>query len=319
MPSKKQALFLLTIVISLFLSSCSRGPERPLRVGTNVWPGYEPLYLAESLSLYNETRVKLVEYPSATEVIRAFRSRDIEAAAVTLDEALTLAQTDKDFRIVLVFDYSNGADALLSKPSIKSIRDLRGRRVGAETGALGAYLLARALKTDGLKAQDITVVHIPVDEHERAFNEGRVDAVVTFEPVRARLLKKGAAVLFDSSRIPGEIMDVLIVRKAYLSGSPEKVKGLLRGWFMAMEHMEKDPADAYGRMNARLRIGGGDDPEKAFELLIMPSRQENIEILGKELEESAGKLLRVMSESRLINEPMDVKPLIDSGPIKGLE
>lgn len=112
--------------------------------------------------------MKFLEYPSTTEVMRAFRGRELEAAAVTLDEVLMLARSDADFSIVLVFDYSNGADALLSKPSIKSIRDLRGRKVGAETGALGAYVLARALKTEGLKAEDITVVHLPVDEHEGA-------------------------------------------------------------------------------------------------------------------------------------------------------
>jgi len=92
----------------------------------------------------------------------------------------------------------------------------------------------------------------------RVQSEGRVDAVVTFEPARTMLVKKGAAVLFDSSSMPGEVVDVLIVRKGYLSGSREKVRGLLRGWFKALEHMEKEPVDAYARMNARLRIGGDD-------------------------------------------------------------
>lgn len=289
-----------------------------MRVGTNVWPGYEPLYLAKDLSFYNETQVKLVEYSSATEVIRAFRGGELEAAAVTLDEALLLAQADGGFRIILVCDYSNGADALLSKPSLKDIKSLRGRRVGVETGALGAYFLARALDSEGLKADDITVVPLSVDEHERAFNEEAVDAVVTFEPVRTRLLEKGASVLFDSSRIPGEIVDVLIVRNDYLSGNREKAGALLRDWFRALEHIEKEPDDAFARMDARLRMGG-ENPKEAFKLLWLPSRRENIGILGGELEKTAEKLLSVMSENRLIDKTVDVRALIDSGPLKGLE
>lgn len=318
MPTKKQALIFLAIVMLACSASCSREPELPFRVGTNVWPGYEPLYLAESLSFYNEARVKLVEYSSTTEVMRAFRGRELEAAAVTLDEALALAQTDADFKIILVFDYSNGADALLAKPSMKSVKALKGRKVGAETGALGAYVLARALEAEGLNAEDITVVELPADEHERAFEEGRVDAVVTFEPVRTRLVKKGASVLFDSARMPGEIVDVLIVRKGYLSGNREQVTGLLRGWFKALDHMEKEPADAYARMKARLRIGGNDLRE-AFELIRLPSRQENEEILGGELEKSAGKLMTVMAGSRLIDKTVDIRSLIDSGPIEGFK
>ena len=104
MLSKKHSLILFTVVMLAFSASCSREPGRPLRVGTNVWPGYEPLYLAESLSFYDGARVKFVEYPSTTEVMRAFRGRELEAAAVTLDEALMLARSDADFSIVLVFD-----------------------------------------------------------------------------------------------------------------------------------------------------------------------------------------------------------------------
>jgi ABC-type nitrate/sulfonate/bicarbonate transport system substrate-binding protein len=119
--------------------------------------------------------------------------------------------------------------------------------------------------------------------------------------------------------MPGEIVDVLIVRKDYLSGNREKAGALLRGWFKALDHMGKKPADAFARMNARLRVGGGENPKEAFELLWLPSRRENIGILGAELEKNAGGLLRVMLEKRLIDKTVDVRALIDSGPLEGLE
>lgn len=314
---KKKALILLCISI-LAVAACTRAPERPLRVGTNIWPGYEPLYLAENLCFFNKAVIRLVEYPSTTEVIRAFRNNELEGAAVTLDEALLLSQSGIDFRIVLVFDYSNGADALLARPPVKSIKDLKGRQVGAETGALGAYVLARALEAGGLDAGDVKIAPLSIDEHERAFNEGRVDAVVTFEPVRTRLLKNGATVLFDSSMMPGEIVDLLVVRKDYLDGNPEKIRQLLRGWFRALEHIKKEPEDAYRRMNERLRLDP-EDLKRSFELMSLPSRQENLRIFGDQIEKSAQKLQPVMSSTGLIKKTVVIGPLIDKGPIGSLE
>jgi len=91
------------------LSACSDNtPEKPIRIGTNVWPGYEPLYLARDIGLYDKAKVQLVEYPSASGVIRALKSRSIEAAALTLDEVLVLLQHKIPVRVVLVMDISVG-------------------------------------------------------------------------------------------------------------------------------------------------------------------------------------------------------------------
>ena len=98
---------------------------------------------------------------------------------------------------------------MLARPELKELKDIKGRRVGVESGALGAYVLARALQIAGLNRTDISVVSIPVPEQEQAFQGRRVDAVVTMEPNRTRLLAQGARQLFDSSQIPGEIVDVL--------------------------------------------------------------------------------------------------------------
>ena len=62
-----------------------------------------------------------------------------------------------------------------------------------------------------MSPKDIKIVFLGVSEHERAFKNGKVDAVVTFGSARTKLLAAGAKQLFDSSQIPGEIVDVLIV------------------------------------------------------------------------------------------------------------
>ncbi len=88
-------------VLALSLAGCGVEPAPPLRIGTNVWSGYEPLYLARELGYLDPRSVHLVEYPSASEVIRAFRNQAIEAAALTFDEVLLLTQDGFEPRVVL--------------------------------------------------------------------------------------------------------------------------------------------------------------------------------------------------------------------------
>lgn len=260
--------------LTLFFGGCDRGVKEPLRIATNVWPGYEPLYLARSMGQYDDGSVELVEMPSATEVMRAYRNRLVDGAGITLDEALVLAQTHDDFAIIAVMDYSNGADVILGRPPVTAMKDLCGKKIGVENTALGSFFLSRALQVAGVPCGTVTPVHMLVDEHEQAYREGKVDAVVTFEPVRTLLLKAGAVTLFDSSMIPGEILDVLIVRKQVIREKPESVRRLLHGWFAALERIEKQSDAAMAAMAVRLGISP-DETAASYGGLLLPDPVEN--------------------------------------------
>ena len=194
------------------ISGCSRQPETALRIGTNVWIGSEPLYLARELGYLDPAVVQLVEYPSASEVLRAYRNQAIDGMVISLDELFGLAVDGLQPRIILVVDVSHGADVVVGRPGMKSMQDLKGKSVAVESGALGAFVLSRALTLNGMQASDVNVVHLESNEQPKAFEAGKVDGAVTFDPYRGQFLKMGAATLFDSTQIPGEIVDLVAVR-----------------------------------------------------------------------------------------------------------
>lgn len=296
----------------LGLSGCGQ-PDKALTVGANVWPGYEPLFLARSLGYYNNPSVRLIEFSSSAEVIRAFRNGLIDVAALTADEALLVADTQPDHRIVLVCDFSNGADVLLAKPEFKSIQDLKGRRVGVETTAEGALLLARALDQAGLSSADVQAVQVPLLEQEEAFISGRVDAVITFEPHRTRLLAAGARQLFDSSKIPGEIVDVLLARRELVASDSRALAALVSGWFRALKYLHENPSDAAGRMAPREGLTPPQflDSLKGLTLL---DRDANLRLLGGSSNNLAGamrQLSAVMLQHKMISRMGDPTSLLD--------
>lgn len=284
------------------LAGCDRGRQAPLSIGTNVWIGSEPLYLARDLGRLDPKRLRLAEYPSASEVLRAFRNEAIDGMVISLDELLGLVADGLDARVVLVVDVSDGADVVVGRAGMQSLRDLRGRRVAVESGAVGALVLSRALELTGMAPGDVVVVHLDSNEQPDAFLRGVVDGAVTFDPYRTRLLEAGATTLFDSSRIPGEIVDLIAVRADLIGPAAAALAQLLTGWFDAVDYIAREPLDAARRMAIRQQSGAVDFLG-ALRLLHLPSRDENLAMLAGDeprLAEVALRLARVMSDNGLL-------------------
>jgi NitT/TauT family transport system substrate-binding protein len=311
---------LACFALLLSLAGCVRQPEAPLRIGTNVWIGSEPLYLARELGRLDPATVELVEYPSASEVLRAYRNQAVDGMVISLDELFGLAVDGLDPRVILVVDVSNGADVVVGRRGMKSMRDLTGKSVAVESGALGAFVLSRALALNGMRASDVNVVHLESNEQPSAFEKGTVDAAVTFDPYRAQFLKAGATTLFDSTRIPGEIVDLLAVRANVIEKRPKAIQALLTGWFGAIDYMNRDPVDAAKRMGIRQQTTGEQFLE-AQKGIHVPSRDENLKMLGgasPELVASGRRLMALMLQEKLLRSGLEIETLLAPAPLQTL-
>ena len=308
-----------SLLLSLLVSACNPLPEPSLRVGTNIWPGYEPLYLARSLGYYDNTPIKLIELNSASDVIHAMRNGSLEAAALTLDEALTMSQDGIKLKLVLVMDFSDGGDVLLVKPELDTLQDLRGKTVAVENTATGAVLLDGALQLAGLTVSDINITSCTIDEQLDCYRTA--DAVVTFEPIKTQLLKLGAKQLFDSSQIPNRIVDVLVVLEQATQTNPRAIKQLVNGYLKAQYYLTAKPDDAARRVAPRMAIS----PEEvlsSFEGINIPSLQQNQELLlsqPAEIEVIADRLMRFMLKNNLLRDEVETDGLSDGSFLPGIQ
>jgi len=313
--------WLCAALFAVALAGCVRAPETALRIGTNVWIGSEPLYLARELGRLDPATVQLVEYPSASEVLRAFRNEAIDGMVISLDELFGLAADGLQPRIVLIVDVSNGADVVVGRHGMRTMRDLKGKSVAVESSALGAFVLSRALALNAMQASDVSVVHLESNEQPGAFEKGQVDGAVTFDPYRAQFLKAGAQTLFDSRQIPGEIVDLLAVRASVLDRKPKAVQTLLAGWFAALDYMQREPRDAARRMGIRQQATGEEFLE-GLRGLHIPSRQENLQMLGgaqPQLAVTGRRLLGLMLDAKLLSAGVDIEKVLAPGPLESME
>ena len=313
-------LWVAGIALLSALAGCGREPEAALRIGTNVWIGSEPLYLSRELGKLDPAAVQLVEYPSASEVLRAFRNQAIDGMVISLDELFGLAEDGYDPRIILVVDVSNGADVVVGRPGMRSMKDLKGRSVAVESSALGAFVLSRALAVSGMQASDVNVVHLESNEQTGAYEKGQVDAAVTFDPYRAQFLRAGAATLFDSTQIPGEIVDLLAVRQTALERHPKAIQALLAGWFDALDYVRNDPHDAARRMGIRQQRSG-EEFLAGLKGLHVPTREENLRMIGgssPELAVTGRRLMTLMVDAKLLRNGVEIERVLAPEPLVNL-
>lgn len=299
---------LLTVCIAFLLLSACDQPKEKLKVGSNIWPGYESLYLARESGFLTDQHIELVELPNATRVIQAFQSGDLDVAGLTLDEYLTLLARGYKARIITIMDYSEGADVLITRPEIQSLQQLEGAVIVLEKTAVGAILLQGALDSVSLTVGQVTLKNAPVNQHDNRWQNPEVDAIVTFEPVRSRLLEAGGKVLFDSRQIPGRIVDVLVASENSLNSKPEQIRHLLNGHFRALSMMMSAPDKAAEIMSVRLKT----PPDKVWQLfegLHIPGLQENRYLLESSLPDTLKRteaLKQLMLESDLLSRDITI-------------
>lgn len=298
----------MTLGLSTF-TGCSPQEEKTksLRIGMNTWPGYEPFVLAKDLG-YLADNVHISRVASATDIIKAFRSDLIDIACITLDEAIILKTKSKeDIKIIAIMDISNGGDAVVARKNIGSMSELKGSRIAVESSALGSFMLARAVDlTPGLKLKDLKIVNLSYEDHLREFNRGNIDAVVTFGPVKTKLLKGYAHMLFDSSQIPGEILSVMVVKDKTIQIKKSALHKLVSAWFKSVEYISREP---YKSMQAMAKYEGLSVKEftTSYRGIKVPSLEENKRFMSEQLQDSIIKVTKVLHEKKLITKELVLK------------
>lgn len=301
------------LLLSLFIAGCeSKDDSKVITVSMNTWPGYEPILLAKEKG-YVKDNVKVNRMDSATDVISTFHSGITDIAFVTLDEVLILRdKIDYGIKIIAIIDTSHGGDVILSQSNIKELKDLKGKKIGVEASAIGAYLLLRAFDLNPeIELSDVEIISMLYSKHEESFRNSSVDAVVTFEPIKTALLKQEANVLFDSSQIPDEILDVMIVKDLTIDTKGKEVKEVLAGWFKSIEYINNNHDKAISMM-AKYEGVSTAEFHIAHDGLSIPSLTENHKMLSSEESDffkNMSTLQSFLLKNQMINKKEDLRKI----------
>ena len=260
--------------LSLAVAGCQQR-KQVVTVPISSWPGYEYFYLAHRYGLdkANGVEINPTQYPDPQGIVHAYLRGDLLLAQLTTVEAVDICARipQRCPTVVLILDESRGGDRIAVVKGISSIAGLKGKRVAVSYSTLGPYVLSRALELNGLELGDVQLADIPLAQMPEALKTGIVQAAVFFPPFSDYAARDGVSeVVFDSSAIPEEVFDVLVVDPNYLRSHGDEIRALVRAWGKAHQEAGRDSAKATAVMAAREQVSVKEFRESEEGLVYFP-------------------------------------------------
>ena len=240
------ALALLLSLGTGLLTACQKpaatGPV--VRIGYSAWPGWFPWAVTEAKGLFGQAGVnaKMQWFDGYLDSINALNAGQLDCNSQTLNDTISSIAGGAELQVVLQNDYSTGNDQIVAAEGIKTVADLKGKKVAAEEGTVDHYLLLKVLKDAGLKGSDITFVPLETGAAAAAFAAGKVDAAGVYAPFTTQALKRpGSKAITTSKDHPGAISDLLVCRTEFVKQNPEAIQKVVDAWFATLKLMKSDP------------------------------------------------------------------------------
>ncbi len=218
-----------------------------IKIGYSAWPGWFPWAVAEEAGIFEEVgvNVEMVWFEGYLDSINALAGGQLDGNSQTLNDTIASVAAGSDQVIVLVNDNSTGNDQVIASEEIRTIADLKGKKVGLEAGVVDHFLLLLGLQTAGLTASDVEIVNLETGAAAAAFAAGQLDAVAVFAPFTTQALKReGSHTLISSVDYPGAIPDHLVLSRELVETRPDDVQKIVDAWFRTLDYIEANPQEA---------------------------------------------------------------------------
>jgi NitT/TauT family transport system substrate-binding protein len=259
----KKNTIIISIVLLAFASASSwyiyanRPISKSIKISDNVinigvtpWPGYLPLYVARDKGFFKKegVQVNLISYEDNKKKLADILSKKLEGAAMLSMELVNEALQGVEHVAVLAIDTSNGSDAIVTSANIKSISDLKGKRIAYDADTFLELFLHWALINVGLSLDDIISIDVSPDVSPDVLKSGNADAAITYEPYLSELRNDSSGryhSVYSSADASGLIVDVLAFTKKITETNPKEVQAVVNAYFQAIEYWKLHPEDAH--------------------------------------------------------------------------
>ncbi|NHN56718.1 ABC transporter substrate-binding protein [Calidifontibacter sp. DB0510] len=248
--------------------------------------------------------IKWTQYPSGAAVLQAFGSGSADISLIGSSPATKgmSAPLNKQMSIKVVWiqDVIGKAESLVAKnPAVKTIKDLKGKKIAVPFGSTSHYSLLQALDQAGLNDSDVTLVNLDPDKMPAAWSGSQIDAARVWDPTLTQLLKGGHAVMSseDTAKAGKPTYDLEAATTSFLSKNAAFMKVWAACQDAAVKQIKSDPGKAADSMAAELGISSADVQKQFSGYTYLPASEQASKNwlggkLGQDLNSTAGFLLK---------------------------
>ena len=264
---RKCLLATLALSLTAWVSLPSlAAPRDDFKVCWTIYAGWMPWGEAKAQGIVDKWAKKygitidVVHLNDYVESINQYTAGQFDGCAMTNMDALTIpAAGGVDTTALVVSDFSNGNDGIVMKGKGKTVADLKGQTINLVQFSVSHYMLARALEAAGLSEMDLSTVNTSDADIVAAFNTQDVQNVATWNPLLAEIkATPDTTEVFDSSQIPGEIMDMMVVNTETLKENPNLGKALTGAWYEMTALMKTETPKGQAALTAMANASGTD-------------------------------------------------------------
>lgn len=260
----------LAAVLAISLAAVSTAfsaPKKEFNIAWTIYVGWMPWPYAAEAGIVKKwgdkygIKINVTQINDYVESINQYTAGKFDGVTLTNMDALTIpAAGGVDTTAIIMGDYSNGNDGIVLKKA-KSLADIKGRTINMVELSVSHYLLARGLATVKLKEKDIKVLNTSDADIVGAFKSKDSTAVITWNPQLLEVkAEPDATLVFDSSKIPGEIQDLLVVNTETLKDNPDLAKALIGIWYETIALMKETSDKGKAAREAMAKLSGTDLP-----------------------------------------------------------
>jgi NitT/TauT family transport system substrate-binding protein len=243
------ALIAAAAIAGVMLSPALAAEKKDFKVAWSIYVGWMPWGYAADTGIVKKwadkygINIEVKQFNDYVESINQYTAGAFDAVTITNMDALSIpAAGGVDTTAVIVGDFSNGNDAVILKDK-KELKDILGQSVNLVEFSVSHYLLARALESINAQEKELKVVNTSDADMAAAYKTPDVTAVVTWKPIVSTILESpDAHEVFNSSQIPGEIIDLTVVNTEVLKDNPNFGKALVGIWYETLAKMKADKA-----------------------------------------------------------------------------
>jgi ABC-type nitrate/sulfonate/bicarbonate transport system ATPase subunit/ABC-type nitrate/sulfonate/bicarbonate transport system substrate-binding protein/ubiquinone/menaquinone biosynthesis C-methylase UbiE len=211
-----------------------------MNIGVFTWIGSSPWYYAFDQNMFHSQKVdiSLSSYDSHIILLEDLLRGDIDAANLTLDLAMRVAENDPRFLILPPYVLSHGADALVASDKIKDITELKGKTIGVERRGIGHFFVSYLLLESGMSQDDVEIKDILAHDAGAQLINGDIDAAVLWDPWLSEILNLDSLKVVESSASHNVLLDALLVKKSFFNKHKEAFSKITSVWQQAVKKIQ---------------------------------------------------------------------------------
>ena len=292
----------------------------PMKVVRQYWPGNYWVEIAQKKGWFKDAGL-IIE--NAGDANKDFLGTIEDASEGKLDvhqyvffDLIKYIVKGKKLVGVVATDMSFGGDGIVAQRDIQDITALKGKRVGVEENSFLEFVLDEALAWKKLSSKDVLLIEAKA-ENKDLFVEKKVDALLTWHPLLGDLERTyGGHIIFDTSYIPGIVIDVMAFQESFVEQRPGDVQAYINVWHKTTQFIKENPKEAFGIIADIYNVTPGE--VQAFtQLDKMLDLQGNLIAFSygtgfESLHGVARKINNFMIKKGLTNEQLDSTEFLDA-------